>query len=289
MNALNSLTSSLFNVLLTPFEMLGDAFSLIVVSGIFGVVCLLVFKQISWQSGIKGTKDKIKGNMIAIRIYQDDLGIVSKSVSKVLLRNVQYLGLNFGPILPLIAPMMLVAAQFVVRYAFEPLPVVSSDAEVAEMLPGEGTLIDVEFKPGFEALAGEIQLRLPGGLEAVSRPNRNTTEGTYALEVVARRSFVGDIEFLLNGRTVGTKEIVAGDEFPRLMQPERVSGFWSAWLWPAENTFDGDSPLARVSFRYPERPTLPFLPDGVLGVLLGFFISTILFGVAILKPFNIQI
>ena len=75
MNAINRAATSVFDVVLTPFEALGDGWALFLVSGVFGILCLLIFKQISWQKGIKATKDKIKGNMIAIRLYQDDLRI----------------------------------------------------------------------------------------------------------------------------------------------------------------------------------------------------------------------
>ena len=102
MNGLNRAAGVFFDVFATPFEVLGTELALILMSGIFGILALLVFKQISWQNGIRATKDKIKGHMIAIRIYQDDLGIVGKSVGTVLVRNVQYLGLNFLPIVPLL-------------------------------------------------------------------------------------------------------------------------------------------------------------------------------------------
>jgi hypothetical protein len=82
MDALNRITTKVFDVLLTPFELLGVELSLILISGLFGIVALLVFKQISWQKGIKGVKDKIKGDMIDIRIYQDDLGVVGGSVAR---------------------------------------------------------------------------------------------------------------------------------------------------------------------------------------------------------------
>src|ERR1700752_2381287 len=123
MNAVHQVTSAIFDLVLTPFEVLGDAAALVLISGVFGIAALLLFKLISWQSGIKSTKDKIKGHMIAIRIYQDDLRIVFASVVSVVLRNFQYLGLNFLPILPLFVPFLLVASQLVVRYAFDPLPV----------------------------------------------------------------------------------------------------------------------------------------------------------------------
>jgi hypothetical protein len=82
--------------------------------------------------------------------------------------------------------------------------------------------------------------------------------------------------------------VTAGEEPQRLMQPERVSSFFSSWLWPAEPTFAAESPIGSVSFEYPERD-LGFFPGGPFGVLLIFFLASILFGVAILKPLNIQI
>ena len=97
MNAVNRAMTAIFDVVLTPFELLGAEAALVLVSGVFGILALIVFKHISYQKGIKGTKDRIKGNLIAIRIYQDDLMVVLTSVVKVLVRNTQYLFFNFGP------------------------------------------------------------------------------------------------------------------------------------------------------------------------------------------------
>ena len=288
MTVVNRITSSFFDVVLTPFELLGQEIALILVSGFFGIVALLIFKLISWQAGIKGVKDKIKGHMIAIRIYQDDLVVVFSSVLKVLLRNFQYIGLNFGPMVPLAIPFTLVAAQLVVRYGFDPLPVVETEEEFAAMLPGEGVLVEVEMKPGEEASVAQLELRLPDGIVAASPLVRSRAEGRAFQEVVARKAGAGEIEIMVDGRRVGTKEIVAGDEATRRMQPERVAGFWAAWLWPAEDLFSSDSPVAKTSFVYPDRD-LFLLPGGPLGILLVFFVSSIVFGIAVLKPLNIQI
>ena len=122
MNAINRAVTSFFDLVLTPLEAVSDEFALLFVSGVFGVLALWIFKHISWQKGIKATKDKIKGHLIEIRLYQDDLVTVGKAIGKVLFRNVQYLVLNFGPFVPLAIPFALVAAQMVVRYGFEPVP-----------------------------------------------------------------------------------------------------------------------------------------------------------------------
>ena len=289
MNGVNHAATAIFNALLMPFEAIGPMTALILVSGIFGVIALIVFKQISWQDGIRGTKDKIKGNMIAIRLYQDDLGIVGKSVGKVFLRNFQYLGLNFGPILPLFIPFTLVAAQFVVRYAFDPIEVTQlEEEELAGLQSGKGTMIEVQMKKGSEGDAMKLTLQYPEGIRAVSPLVRNAHLGVAFQEVVATESVNGEIDILVDGRSVGTKRIVAGDERTRLMQPERVSSFWLSWLWPAEDTFAGDNPIESIQFEYPERD-IPWMLDGPIGVILMFFLASVVFGVLVLKPLNIQI
>lgn len=287
MNSIHSILSAIFDVVLTPFEKLGAAVSLVLVSGIFGILALLLFKQISWQAGIKSTKDRIKGHMIAIRIYQDDLVIVFSSVLKVVLRNFQYLGLNFGPILPLFVPFVLIASQLVVRYGFAPLPVV--DASVAEArLPGRGTELEVKMKRGHEAEINGLTIQMPAHLKALSPVVRNARDGVAVVEFAAIAPGTADIEFLVAGKAAGTKSVAAGDQSPRKMQPERVSSFWASWLWPAEPTFASDSPIDSVRFTYPDRH-IWILPGGPVGVLITFFLASIVFGIAILKPLNIQI
>ncbi len=288
MGAVNRITSAVFDFVLAPFELLGAELALVLVSGLFGILALAVFKHISWQAGIKGVKGKIKGHMIAIRIYQNDLGIVFSSVIRILFRNFQYLGLNFGPLLPLLVPFTLIATQLVVRYGFAPLPVVDSEEKLAAMLPGQGTLIDVRMKRGRESEVGELTLHLPPGLSQMSPLVRDVSDGVAFVEVVATAPVMGVIEFSVDGRSVGTKEVVAGNASTRRMQPERVGGFWSSWLWPAEDPFPEESPLERVKFTYPERE-LAFLPGGPVGILITFFLSSILFGLFALKPLGVQI
>jgi hypothetical protein len=161
------------------------------VSGVFGILALLLFKQVSWQAGIKTTKDRIKGHMISIRIYQDDLGIVFGSVVKIVLRNFQYLGLNFGPILPLFAPFLLVASQLIVRYAFDPLPVVDA-AKAEQMLPGRGRMLEVRMKSGHGDEVSRLGVHLPAHLKALSPLVRNARDGVAVMEFVAVAPGIGD-------------------------------------------------------------------------------------------------
>ena len=229
--------------------------------------------------------------MIAIRIYQDDLSIVFKSVVAVFLRNFQYLALNIGPILPLLAPFVLVLAQFVVRYGYEPLEVVTQE-QAAAMMPGEGTNIWVKLKSGFEDKASQMDFDLPEGLYMLTEEAHGTADGVLTIEVVAIKPFAGELQVRMGNEVVATKAIVAGghEQRTRLMQGERVSSFWASWIFPAEDRFDASCPVESISFVYPARQlSVPFMPAGEFGILLIFFIASMLFGVAVLKPLNITI
>jgi hypothetical protein len=283
MNALNGALTSVFNILLAPFELLGEGNALILVSGLFGILGLVVFKYVSFQRSIKGAKDKIKGHMIEIRLYQDDLVIVAQAFCKVMLRNLQYVGLNFLSFAPLLAPMVLVFVQFVVRYAFGPIPV---EELRPDFLPGSGTMIEVELAEGREPEISGLTIVYPKAIHATSPLVRSVEEGRAWQEVIALEPGEHELALQLAGEST-TKTLVAGDP-ARIMQPERGRGFWGAVLWPAEDSFGSSSAFARVAFVYPDRD-LGWLPGGIVGILIVFAVASILFGVAVMKPLKIQV
>lgn len=295
MNALNGVSNKVFDLVLWPMELLGQSFALILVSGIFGIVALIVFKQISWQAGIKRAKDQIKGHLIEIRIYQDNLLVVGKAIVSILLKNLKYLGLNFGPFVPLMIPFLLLVSQVVTRYAFDPLPL----QDPATTLPGDGVLIEVAMAPGHEDEVKGLRLILPDSLQATSRLFRwsGGGEGVAYQEVVAVKPGVHEIGIALADGTQTTKTVVTGEgtAVPRAFQPLRTSVLdrWSLehspLLWPAEPAFGADSPFRRVSIdMYPDRDQ-GWLPDGVLGTLITVVLASMVFGFAVLKPLGVQI
>lgn len=297
MNALNAFFNTLFDWVLLPLEKIGPRTALVVVSGVFGVLALAIFKFISFQKGIASVKDRIKGHMIEIRLFQDDLAVVASAVGKVLFRNVQYLALNFGPFIPLAVPFLFVSAQLVTRYAYEPARVVAADAK---LLPGQGTMLEVRLAEGHEAEVAGLEIVLPPGVKALSPLVRNAYEGRGFQEVVANVAGEHVLEFRLANGARETKTFLAGrveGAAPRAMQPRRVtaSEWWNlgapedcATLWPAEPAFDGASSFRSIAFRYPDRD-LGWLPGGEGGVLLVFVVASMVFGVAALKPLGVTI
>lgn len=298
MNAVNGAVTAFFDAFLTLFEWAGEEIALILVSGVFGIGALIVFKHISFQSGIKAVKDKIKGHLIEIRLYQDDLVLVTKAIGKVLGRNFQYLGLNFGPILPLLVPFAFVLAQLVVRYGFDPIPVTPRSELAATrgseyvhegFLAGKGTTLRVEFSDPGHPNAGGVEVRLPDGLVPTSRLVNPPGSGRAFQEIAAVEPGVYDVVIALQDGTEVEKRLVAGAETEvRWMQPERVRSPFMAVLWPAEDTLPAETGIERIAFDYPESE-LGWLPGGVLGIIIVFLVASMAFGFAVLKPLGIQI
>ena len=288
MDALNGFCNQLFNLLVAPFDGLfgyGALITITVVSLVFMPLSMLFFKYASSQKGIAAAKGKIKGHMIEIRIYQDDLFVVLKAVGKVLYYNFKYLFLNFAPFVPLSIPFVIVAAQLVVRFGFAPIPV--EERDLAALKAGEGIELEIVMAEGHEAEALDLQIVLPPTLTAASPLIPNAADGVAFMEVVATSAGGDDIELRV-GDEVQKKRIVTGETPERLMQPERVSSFWLAWLWPAEDTFGSDSAIASVTFAYPDRD-LGGMPDGAGGVFIMFLIVAFGAGLVAIKVFDIQI
>jgi hypothetical protein len=285
MNALNHGITAVFDALLWPLERLGKGPSLVIASGVFGVVALVLFKHLSSQKRIKSAKDKVKGHLIEIRIYQDDPLLVMKATGRVLARNVQYLGWNLLPFIPLALPFAFVIAQLVVRHAFRPVPLTT---DVARVMPGQGTTLSIELAADSASRIKSLVVHYPDGVTPISPLVRVPNDGRAFQEVVASKSGNHTIELELDSGARETKMLAAGDVEVRHMQPERGKGFFAALLWPAENTFASDSPFERVSFVYPDADQ-GWLPSGVGGVVITFLVASMVFGFLAIKPLKIQI
>ncbi len=281
MDAIQRFITASFDLVLQPLERVGMEFALILVSGVFGVLALLVFKHISPQASIRRAKDLIKGHMIEIRLYQDDLGLVTKAIGKVLWHNLRYVCLNLGPFIPLAIPFALVAGQLVARYGFEPMPV----SETAQLqLAGEGHTLSLFWSGG-----QEVRVSYPEGVEPASPLLQVPEQGRAFQEFVVLAPGHHEITLERGGEST-IKRLWAGERpsdgsrYPAV-QPLRTSN-WEQILWPAEGALDT---WQRVEFRYPES-SLGWLPgQGPSGVLLNLILFSMLFGFIALKPLGVEI
>ena len=288
MDAVHRLLTRLLDLVFAPLERLGVEWVILLSGAVFGVLALWAFKFISPQGAIRRAKDRIKGHLIEIRLYQDNLAVVTRAIGKVLWMNLRYLGLNFGPFVPLALPFALLAGQLVVRYAYDPIPL---DPPGEPHLVGDGVTLKVMGASG-AAWDPEFALSASEGLVAAS-PLVQSAEQRVAFQAFRPQSQgLHEWQIASAGETTvkqlwaGPPEVLGSPRVP--LQPLRLTG-WERLLWPAEPGL-GDVPgLVRIEFSYPES-RIGWLPgSGPIGVLMWFVIASLVAGFAAVKPLRVQI
>ncbi len=277
MNAFNSISTALFDVLLAPFggtSLWQVWLSLIVWSSIFGVLAMVAFKYCSFQGAIESTKNQIKVHLYEIRLFSDDIIGVVVSTVKILLKNVLYLSNTLLPVAVMMAPMVAMLAQLEANYAFDPVAV-GTEAVLTVKLDREVT----------DLPATAVELRLPAGVE-ITRPPVRTPGGEIAWRVKATQA--GDhVLGIAVGGTVVDKGWAVGGE-PRKVPVLRTKSLWG-YLYPGETPLPADSPVysaelsvAGFARGYPERE----LGEG--DIILVFILVSMAVGFVLMKAFGVK-
>ncbi len=272
MTAFNRITSAIFDLILDLPP--GDQhawFDLIVWPVLGGIVALLVYKYTSNQGGITRAKGQIKMRLVEIRLFSHDIGMVVRATGHILWNNGKYLGLNIVPMLVMIVPIMSMLVQLEARYAFDPLPV---DHELLLELELDDEHCDVPVT--------EVSLELPDGVSQQGHPVR-TPDGRifWPLRTEAPGDHVLNIHV---GDTVVTKGLAVGGD-PRKVPIMRTKSL-DALLYPGEEGLPSDSPVYDVRVQYITRE-LAYLPDGELGILIFFFVLSLVSGYALKDVFGV--
>ncbi len=272
MTTFNRISSALFDLILDLPP--GDQhawFDLTVWPVLGGIVALLVYKYTSNQAGITHAKGQIKMRLVEIRLFSHDIGMVVRATGHILWNNGKYLGLNIVPMLVMFVPIMSMLVQLEARYAFDPMPV------------GQEELLELQLDPDHcDVPVTAVRLELPEGVSEVAPPVR-TPDGRVYWRLKAEQP--GDHVLAIHvGDTVVEKGLAVGGG-PRKVPIMRTKKL-DALLYPGEAGLPGDSPVYDLRIRYPERE-LAYLPDGETGILITFFVLSLVSGFALKDVFGV--
>ena len=258
------------------FGWMGGFWVTFLVSASVGVCFLLAFPHVSAQAAIASVKDRIKHNLLSIRIFQDDLPTVAKGVAGSLGWNTVYLGLNLLPMVFLAGPFMYVWFQLDALYAFDPLQ------------PGDKRMVVAELQEGVDSAAVEVSI--PDFAVLGKRAN---LPGRVVLEVTASGPGLGEIEFRSGGETVG--KVLAVGERPRRLARIRTSDPWGEFFKARDPMIGfGEPVLHSASFvrsiwlEYPAAPLGPF-GGGEIAIMLLFMVVSLLVGFGLKGVFGVEI
>lgn len=256
---INKLLDPAFRILLTPFRGFDPLWALLFVSLLTGLLMIWAFKKTSNQEGIGRIKDRIQGNLLAVRLYRHDVGVVLRLQGRILRDTATYLRYSFAPILVLLPPLVLFLAQLNAYFEARPLR------------PGETTVVKAYFN-GVPLLGTSLSLEASGGVDIETPPVRIVSEGQAAWRVRAREP--GRHRLILRmGDQAVEKTLDVSGAWGRVSSI-RSSRWLDVLLYPGEPLLDGSGSIRSVEAAYPT------LGLGVAGWQIHWLILFFVFSVA---------
>jgi hypothetical protein len=254
-----------------------------IVSALVGMLFILAFPHVSSQDGIKAVKDRIKYNLLSIRLFQDDLGTVVRSTGKTLSWNFGYLGLNMLPMVVLAAPFMIVWFQLNALYAYEPLSAGAEQMVVVEL--------NENVKPS------GVAIRLPDSVSLGQRVNiDDPADPRIILRLTPSADGAHDLVFTNAGDTAGavTKTLEVGTSprrLARLTTATPLANFAAAKdpiVYFGDPVLPGDSFLQTITVDYPVQ-SLGFMEGGEISIMIWFVVVSMAVGFGLKGVFGVEI
>lgn len=263
LNRLNHWISAGFDALLWPAERFGPAWAMVYLSAITAVVCVWLFGLTSNQKAIEQIKERIGGNLIGVRLFQNDLGIVMRLQGRLLGLTARYMGHSLVPMCVMLVPVILILIQMNEYYESRPLQ------------PGETTLLKVKVtEPG---LLSQISLVESASLPADAPPVPMPAENEIDWRLQAASSGDTALSLQLGEQSIAKSAAVGGPW--RRLTTTRGSSIEDRLLNPGEPGLEARHGIERISLNYPKAAL------EILGLqlhwLVWFFILTLIIGYAI--------
>jgi hypothetical protein len=271
-----------FDGLLWPFKSLPPIWGLTVISFATGLLMLWIFGKVSNQTAIKLVRDKIRGNLIGIRLFGDDLGMLFKLQTRIMGQTLRYMGYALAPLLVTLIPVLLILTQLNLNYASRPLEV------------GESAMVKVKLRDA-SPLHEAVRIDVPDGvvLETegvrIEDPEEDLREVAWRL----RADRPGDYTLTVHvGDDAAEKRLRVGAEQGRVSAIRPGKDIWEVALWPGESPFGSSHAVQSIEVSYAPKPIgFLFWDLGAIpsGWLVFFFVASIAFGFAFRGPLGVEI
>jgi hypothetical protein len=236
---LNALANLLGRLLLAPIAVLPGWLSATLVAVVTGVLLLVIFKHTSNQRAIKRARDDIKAQLLAIKLFKENVSVALRAQGRILLGALRLFVLSIVPMLVMAVPVALLLGQLSLWYQARPLRV------------GEEAVLTVKLSGSDEAAWPDVRLRTDA-VEVEAGPVRVESQRELCWNVKATEA--GYHRLVLDvGDDTAEKELAVGDGFLRV-SPRRPAWEWTdAVLYPWERPFATDSPIQSIDIQYPSR------------------------------------
>ena len=242
---------------------------LILLSAGTGVVMLIFFRYTSNQTAIVRAKDDIKANLLALKLFRDDLRVVFSAQGKVLLAVMRLQRHVLLPVFLATPFMLLVMAQMGIRHQWRPLHPNERTLIKMTMRPSSGNSTQAVLRthPGVRVEVGPV----PGGNQFVWRV-RAGQPGRHILQF--------DI-----GSSVVEKEFVVAEGLERVSALRPGADWTSQLIHPVERPLPTASLVESIEILYPSLDSRLYGADYWL---LTFFVVSMIVALILSPVFKVK-
>jgi hypothetical protein len=270
---LNQILNQVFNLLLLPFRTLHAFWPIAFISLLTGLLMLWIFAKVSNQESIRTIKNRVRGNLLGVRLFQHDLKVVLNLQKKIFADTFRYLRYNMVPMFVILPPVLLVIIQLNLHFGTDPLQ------------PEETVLLEAHLAdPG--TLSGEIKLEAPDQIQIETPAVRVPSKGTVSWRLRAKdQPGLYTLKISAAGESV-EKEILIGDGWSSV-SPLRTNSTIDLLLYPGESPVQDSAVFHSVEIKYSAFP-LKIWGWNVHWLVL-FFLLSIVFGFGLKGVFGVEL
>ena len=272
-NLINAVLTPVFDVVCWPFRGLAPIWALAVISCASGIFLVWLFGKTSNQDRIRAIRDRIRGNLIGVRLFQHDIGVVLKLQGKIVGDTFRFMGLALVPMLIMIVPVTFVITQINLRFAVRPLE--TGEPVLVKALVRDTASLDLP-----------IALDVPDGVTVETPPVRirSTREIAWRLRVDRPGTYALVVRI---GDETLEKQLVGGEGWGPVVQRRTGHGMLDTLLYPGEPPIAASHGLEAVEISYAplEMSLLGFGVDWHI----GFLILSMAFGFAFKGVLGVEV
>jgi hypothetical protein len=264
---------TLFDVPLMAFRSVAPTWPLAGLALVLAVIMLLVIRRLSDQGRLSITKNRIKGHLLELWLFRDDVRTVLRAQGSLLRLNGRYILLTLKPMLVLMLPIALVVAALEPWFGLRPLR------------PGETAVVSVQTTTG-AALTGPVSLTAGDGVSVETPALRIPTANEIDWRIRVLRPGVHVVSVEVNGHRVD-KQVVVDERLARVTPSRVTSPFWQLLVNPAEAGIPAPSAIERVDVQYPAGSVTVF--GWQTHWLVYFLIVCLVFVFLLRRPLGVEI
>lgn len=267
LRVLNPIGNFVGDVVYGAVSVLPPAWGLLFISAITGMVMLFMFKFTSNQQAIVAAKDTIKANLLALKLYKDELRVTFLSQWRLMGGIARLQWHMFKPVVIVMLPMLIGLSQMGIRYQWRALH------------PGEQAYVHLYMD---QPLLHDVALAPVDGVDVEVAAMAGAKD--YAWRIRAREPGLHKLKFQVDDETV-EKELVVGDGLERV-SVERAGANWVTQLFhPVESILSSSSPVHRIEVKYPDRISWIYGSDYWV---LTFFVISMLVALVLAPVFKVK-